>query len=368
MKSALKAVWRKIVPVPVRAKVSWAREWGLVLLNYALIRSRVANWLHRFGAWPHALFIESTNICNARCVFCAYPQMERPKVTMPMAVFRSAVDQYLAMGATEVDLTPIVGDPLVDRFIFERLDYLASRPEVTRFHFYTNAILLKPATAERLCGYDERFWIFCSFGGFDRETYHTVMGVDKFEEAVANIRGLIEEKKKRGSRIRVQVNLRVPKGSEKGEFWDYICAERERGAIVVDGVDDYDNWGGKITPEVLQGAGLVPKPPPVHQGPCHRLLTGPVILADGRVNACCCRDVEATLIIGDVTKTPLKEILAGPELRELLDRHEREDFPEICKRCTKYESLYPGWMRGPAWRFFQRLIGGSRQKSYNPPR
>ncbi|MCX5789400.1 MAG: radical SAM protein [Elusimicrobia bacterium] len=334
----LRRLYRAVVPAALRERAAYAREWLALIANYLLVRSRC--W--KVGVRPHALYIEGTNICNAACVFCAYPQMQRPKVTMTMEVFRKAVDEYAALGLREVDLTPIVGDPFVDPHLFERLDYLKAKPEVKRFHFYTNTILLRPGTAERLMGYGERFWIFCSFGGFDRETYHRVMGVDRLEQAVANIRTLIETKKAAGSTVGLHVNLRVPKGNAKGEFWEYLLARQAEGLVAVDGVDDYDNWGGKIGEEVLRGAGLVPKPPPVHNGPCRRLLTGPVILADGRVNACCCRDVEATLIIGDVKTRPLADILSGPELKELIRRHERKDFPEICKTCTKYQSLWTG--------------------------
>lgn len=337
----LQAVYR-LLPRALRERLAYWREWGTLLVNYALVRSRVANLFHRFGAWPHALYVEGTNICNAKCVFCAYPQMERPKVTMPMELFRKAVDEHLAVGGREVDLTPIVGDPFVDKFLFERLDYLAALPRVRRFHFYTNAILMRPGAAERLMGYGERFWIFCSFGGFDRATYGRIMGVDKFDDAVANIRRLIEAKIAVKSAIRVQVNLRVPKGSETGEFWEYLQRRKAEGVIGVDGVDDYDNWGGMISDEALRGSRLVPKPPPAHRGACRRLLTGPVVLADGRVNACCCRDVEATLIIGDITRRPLGDILAGPELKGLIARHERGDFPAICRSCTKYQSVWDG--------------------------
>ncbi|MBI3548998.1 MAG: radical SAM protein [Elusimicrobia bacterium] len=359
MNSTIRSIARTVLPKTARHKLAALYEWGGVLANYSMMRSSIANAL--FGpisARPNALYIEGTNICNARCVFCAYPQMERPKVVMSMDVFRSAIDQHLAMGSTEVDLTPIVGDPFVDRFLFERLDYLASKHEVQGYHFYSNVILMKPEVIERLVKYDERLSIFCSFGGFDRETYHRVMGVDKFDEAVTAIRGLIEAKVRTNSRIRVQVNLRTPLGNPQGEFWDYLRSMRDRDVISIDSIEDFDNWGGDITDETLRGAGLVPKPPPVHRGPCHRLITSPVVLADGRVNACACRDVEATLIIGDLKKDSLKDILAGPKLREYLVRHERGDFPEACKTCTRYDSLYPKWMRGPLWKFFQWIIGG----------
>lgn len=340
--SIVKAAYRRLLSRKLREKIAYAREWAALLANYLLVRSPLLNRFHRFGVRPHALYIEGTNICNARCVFCAYPQMERPKVTMPLDLFRKAVDQHLSLGMSEVDLTPIVGDPFVDKYLFERLDDLASRPELSRFHFYTNAILLKPEQVPRLLSYGERFWIFCSFGGFDRETYHRIMGVDKFDEAVANIRLLIDKKAETLSTIRVSVNLRVPPGSENGEFWDYLRRRQADGVITLGRVDDFDNWGGLISEEVLRQAGLTPKPPPRHRGTCRRLLTGPVVLADGRVNACCCRDVEATLIIGDLKSESLEQVLSGSKLKELIARHETGDFPEICRRCTKYQPVWEG--------------------------
>ncbi|MEK7383311.1 MAG: radical SAM protein [Elusimicrobiota bacterium] len=341
-----RAAWRAAVPTRLRGEVSDARERVGDLLSYALMRIR-----------PHTLYIEGTNICNARCVFCAYPQMKRSKATMPMETFQRVVEQYLALGHAEVDLTPIVGDPFVDRHLLERLDFLASRAEVKGFHFYTNAILMKPDILERLVAYDGRFTIFCSFGGFDRKTYHRVMGVDKFDEAVANIRGLIDAKELKRSKISIQVNLRAPKGSESGEFWDYLIRREREGLLTVDAVDDFDNWGGDISETTLRQAGLVPKPPPIHRGPCRRLLTGPTVLADGRVNACCCRDIEATLIIGDVHAEPLSDILSGAPIRGLLERHARGDYPKACRDCTRYESIYPAWMQGWVWRLLDHFHG-----------
>ncbi|OGS37403.1 MAG: hypothetical protein A2506_08445 [Elusimicrobia bacterium RIFOXYD12_FULL_66_9] len=345
-----KAAWRAALPARLRRKISEARERAGDLADYAMMRSCFVNALRPTRIHPHTLYIEGTNICNARCVFCAYPQMKRAKSTMPLETFERVVEQYLALGHAEVDLTPIVGDPFADRHLFERLDFLASHPAVRGFHFYTNAILMKPEIAERLASYDRRFTIFCSFGGFDRQTYHTIMGVDKFEEAVANIRGLIDAKERKGSAISIQVNLRVPKGNEQGEFWDYLLRGKREGLIALDAVDDFDNWGGDISEPTLRQAGLVPKLPPVHRGPCRRLLTGPTILADGRVNACCCRDVEATLTIGDVGSQPLSDILSGAPIRGLLERHARGDYPKACRDCTRYESVYPAWMHGWIWR------------------
>lgn len=343
--SVARAAWRAVVSARMRAKLSAERERAADLANYLLLRSPLAGLFSRDRIRPHSLFIEGTNICNARCVFCAYPQMKRPKTAMPMETFRRIVEEYLTLGRGEVDLTPIVGDPFVDRHLFERLDFLAAQPRVTGYHFYTNAILMKPDIIERLVAHDERFAIFCSFGGFDRETYRTMMGVDKFEEAVTNIRGLIDAKQRARSRICVQVNLRVPKGRTSGEFWEYLLSKKAAGLISMDAVNEFDNWGGAISTQALAQAGLAAKPAPAHAGPCRRLLTGPMVLADGRVNACCCRDIEATLIVGDARTEPLAKILSGAPLQGLLERHTRGDFPQACRECTRYESIYPSWIR-----------------------
>ena len=56
------------------------------------------------------------------------------------------------MGGSEVDLTPIVGDPFADRFLFERLDYLNSLPDIRRFHFSRMRYSWDRKTLPKTCG------------------------------------------------------------------------------------------------------------------------------------------------------------------------------------------------------------------------
>lgn len=324
----------------------WLKSDGRarILLHYALLRwPWLTRWIHA-RARPAALLIEGTNICNAECVFCAYPQMQRPKTTMPMEIFKKAVDEWTAMGQTVVGLTPIVGDPLLDRHLFERLDDLFSRPTITGCHFFTNAIFMRPDMPERLAGYGRRLTLLFSIGGFDRETYGRIMGVDRFDEVSRNMKLLVEAKARLNSGMNLEIRPRAPKAGEKGEFWDYLKKIEAEGLLRMGPSTPYDNWGGQIAEETLREAGLPPAPAPAHRGPCRHAITGPVVLADGRVNACCCRDVEATLVIGDLKVEPLNDILSGSRLTDLLKRQARGDFPEACRRCTFYESVYSEWL------------------------
>ena len=55
-----------------------------------------------------------------------------------------------------------------------------------------------------------------------------------------------------------------------------------------------------------------------------------------------------------------KELLSGDKLHELIEQHDHGDLPPVCQRCTYYDSLYPGWMRGRLYPLFARLFGGNR--------
>jgi MoaA/NifB/PqqE/SkfB family radical SAM enzyme len=300
--------------------------------------------LARQRGLPRGLHIEGTNVCNAKCVFCAYPQMKRPKQTMAMPLFRRIIDEYVAMGGRNVSLTPIVGDPFVDPYLFERLDDLHRRPEIVYFYFYTNAILMKPGVSERLMAYGDKLRVKVSMGGFDRATYRVLMGVDQFERVQRRIEAFIDAKRRTGSSIGFVIAVRCPSEKCAGAFWETIGAWRDEGLLTIelaDGFGDgFDTWAGKISRAELRRVGLRPMPKPYKRGACEMLYTKPVILADGRVNACACRDVEAELIVDDVERSSLAAIWNGKGIDDIIDRHERGDFPDVCRRCTFYISVY----------------------------
>jgi radical SAM protein with 4Fe4S-binding SPASM domain len=344
VRSLLKSTLRSLLPAGARARV---RRWLDVLdteLHYRFRRGPIRRRLEKLRRIPRGLHVEGTNICNARCVFCAYPQMERRKQTMSMPDFVRVVDQYLAMGGHHVSLTPIVGDPFVDKHLFERLDHLMALEAVTGISFYTNAILMTRERSERLMAYASKLHVHVSWGGFDRETWNRVMGVEKFEAARDAVLDFLEVQERAlargGRKLRFTLALRCPPRSCSGELWEKIRGCRERGLVEVAALDDYDSWAGKIPAEELEAAGLTPRKMPYKRGACELLFTKPVVLADGRVNACACRDVEAELIVGNVHEKPLSEIWAGDAITDLIERHERGDYPDVCRRCTYFVSVY----------------------------
>ena len=67
-----------------------------------------------------------------------------------------------------------------------------------------------------------------------------------------------------------------------------------------------------------------------------------IIGSNGLVNACACRDANYTLSIGDLKKTNLTNIinLKNKKYKDLIERQEKNDFPDVCKSCDFYKSIY----------------------------
>jgi MoaA/NifB/PqqE/SkfB family radical SAM enzyme len=315
-------------------------ERAVTELTYRFRRQRIEELLVEAQRVPRGLHLEATNICNARCVFWAYPQMERPKQTMSMEMFRDIIDQYVASGGSHVSLTPIVGDPFVDPLLFERLDYLAELDAIESFYFFTNAILMNRDASQQLMRYGDRLRVCISMGGFDRETYHRVMGVDRFESVWPNLEAFLEEVESSGSEISLEIHVRCGPEDLRGEVWGALEELERQSRLLIAQIDEYDSWAGKISPEALAESGLRPSRMPHKRGPCELLYMKPVVLANGEVNACACRDVEAELIVGDLGEQSLEEVFEGDALTELRNRQMRGDFPDVCQRCSYYVSVF----------------------------
>jgi hypothetical protein len=75
---------------------------------------------------PEIVQIESTNICNAKCVFCPRDDMERRQGIMDMALFTKVVDECAELGIEHVRMHNY-GEPFVDRQLVDKVRYAKQR-------------------------------------------------------------------------------------------------------------------------------------------------------------------------------------------------------------------------------------------------
>jgi radical SAM protein with 4Fe4S-binding SPASM domain len=105
----------------------------------------------------------------------------------------------------------------------------------------------------------------------------------------------------------------------------------------------YNNWGGYITSADVKGLDIdINSSASYKKGACVMLFNSIMVMADGTVNGCPCRDVDASLKIGDLHQQPLSEILSCRNriYMQLIEEQQNGHYPSVCKNCDFYKSIY----------------------------
>ena len=287
------------------------------------------------------LSIETTNICNADCVFCANSVMERRKEPLSMEKFRKAVDEFAGMGGNEIDFNVTIGDPLLDPRILERARYVRRYPQFSGVGFVTTLQWLHRFDL------DEFFssgitWVAVSTVLSGREAYRDFFRVDKYDQMRSNLTRLIEENNWRGRPLAVEVAVKpTPEPIDDiVNHPDFLAIEHLLGidlAMQVRSQGFYaDDWLGAVAlPAYLKKRPLIPRA----FRPCRLLYSGLMLYSNGKVGACACRDFEASseLILGNVGDESLESMWKGQHLIRL--RHNwrtKNTVPDICRTCRHY--------------------------------
>jgi MoaA/NifB/PqqE/SkfB family radical SAM enzyme len=330
---ALYLLWRKFC-------------WFLdALLGRLFFPFRARKIVSRLESSLPGLSVETINICNANCIFCAYQFQKRPRGTMDLDLFRKIIDEYADMGGGSLGLTPTVGEALLDKHLIERIQYARSRPEITSIFMFSNMISLDRVGAENLV-HSGISSIIVSVSGLDAAQYKRVYRSDMYSKVITNIGTLIAANKAAGSPVDVSLTMRSDRPlSEVVKSADYIGLAEAMGADKISIKFRYDDWSGRIKPSMLSGGMKIRSLMPARISPCSIMFTGPMIFWDGCVGACGCRDVDAdSLIIGDIRKQHLGEIWFGPEIAKLRNEFLTKSIQPICDNCTHYTNL-ASWAR-----------------------
>jgi MoaA/NifB/PqqE/SkfB family radical SAM enzyme len=309
---------------------------------------------HRHVEPTATLMTGVTNICNAKCVFCAYPKVVANKTlqtgVMPFETFKKAVDEWAALGGQNIDLTPVVGDPLVDPGVLDKIRYAIQKAGVKNVYLTTNAILInRNDTYKKLIDLGVA-GIFISTQGTDKAMYEKVYGVEKFEDMISGVRNLMRYNKEKGEPTHIVVRFRnAEKPSQivrSQVFKEYIkpyLSEKVRVNFTV----DFDNWGGTILAEELPGNMKMRKLPERLDVPCKGLF-GFSMRHDGNVRLCGCRLTKTDmddLVVGNIKEHTLQEISQSEKAWKIIKGFYSGVRPETCVGCTMYQPIDQKWLQ-----------------------
>jgi hypothetical protein len=295
----------------------------------------------------HALGIETSSLCNLECRFCAYVKKSSPKVVMSDAFFKECIAQALDMGYCHFDLTPCTGDVFMDRGVFNKLEHMESTAGVKGYSFFTNFTIPKSKDVKRLFDLPKLTDLAVSIYGYDPKTFVDItQSTEKvYRRLVYNLETFLGENARR--KFSCQFSLHPGVASLRGrtsEITRLIERLRKIGIAVKVSKGVYNNWGGYVTNEDVRGLPIdIVGPNLIYKnGACVRLFTTVQIMATGIVNGCACRDVDATLRLGDLKETPLRDLISSrnPNYMALIEQQQKGQFQAICQSCDMYASIY----------------------------
>ena len=323
--------------------LKWARNIR-ISIACKVNRSRGREYIPAKRQW---LSIETSSICNLNCHFCAYPKKISPKVVMDTDFFRNCVEQAVELGYKSIDLTPCTGDVFMDRKLAEKLQYLDRHPSIAGYSFHTNFTIPRKQDIERILNCKKLIDLTVSVYGHDPRSFVAMTrGPEKlYNRLVYNLEYLLDRTQQRQIPLRIAFHsaARTLRGKNSALI-DVLKRFSARGFEVRIQKGLYNNWGGAVTskdvehlPITVLDNDMINK-----NGACVRLFNHVQIMATGIVNGCACRDADATLRMGDLHAKPLKEIISANNKRymQLIDDQQQGKFPEICRNCDFYASIY----------------------------
>jgi radical SAM protein with 4Fe4S-binding SPASM domain len=298
----------------------------LLLSNAKPVRRLlVASGRERATRLPDIVQIESTNLCNAKCVFCPRDEMHRRQGVMEVDLFRKIVDECAALGITHVRVHNY-GEPFLDRQLVDKVRYAKSKG-IAEVGMISNGSLIDEDTARGMieAGLDA---INISVDASGKETFERTRVNLKYDDVIGNVRTLVRLRNETGRR-RPKLILSFVRQNNSADEQAFI----EEWRTVADKihVTDLHNWAGTLnaTSDV--------------QFPCYRLWQTFTVLWDGRVSLCCA-DFDGRHILGDLRTSTIAQIWNSTAYRAVRRQHLESGGPEICRSCDLPKKDSPLWV------------------------
>ena len=319
------------------------------------------------STFPSTLYLEATNRCDSECQTClrTFNTLEPPK-DLTLAEVQRIVEQ--CPGLERVVLHGI-GEPLLNKQIFEIVAYLKARGTAVLFN--SDAISLTQKRAAQLIdsGLDE---YRVSMDAATRETYAKIRGVDQFPRVIRNVSYLVSLQQQQGCSkprvsmwfttlkanldelpafIRLAAQLGVPEvNAQRLVFYGQGLAvqeqslhrrleERQQG-LLAEAETLAQQYGitfkasGATTP--LQSLhGVAPDQRP--WAGCQRPWTLSYVTANGNVLPCCISPWTTksyrNLVLGNAFTTEFAHVWNGERYQQFRQDFESEVAPDPCRGC-----------------------------------
>ncbi|MDR0581234.1 MAG: radical SAM protein [Holosporaceae bacterium] len=289
-------------------------------------------------AFPKHIWIELTNICNSRCLFCAHRKMSRKRSEINPNLYKRILQEAAREGVKKIGLFAN-GEPFISKNLAEYIR-LAKNIGIEYVYITTNGTL---ATKERLIeviesGLDS---IKFSINAGSEETYELVHGISGFNKVKENIRFLYDYRGKTKKIFNIFITFVVTKYTEDeldkfekefSVFADgilFVKAERQSCCFSFDEFERFRCKG--LNKDVFEDKSSYDK---ICRYPFMKLL----VSCEGYLTPCG-NDFQNSLAVADLNKISLKEAWNCDTLKKLRKVHIDGNLDNtLCYNCRNSES------------------------------
>ena len=288
-------------------------------------RLLLATGRDRAPSMPEIVQIESTNICNAKCVFCPRDDMHRKQGIMTVELFRKIVDEAVELGITHIRMHNY-GEAFIDKRLVEKVRY-AKEKGIKEVGVISNGSLITEKVARGMieAGLDA---INISVDASGKEVFESTRIGLKYDKVIANIERLVRLRSESGMR-RPKLILSFVRQNNSADEQAFI----EHWRTIADKVHvtDLHNWAGTLNTESDVNY------------PCYRPWLTFTVLWDGRVSLCCA-DFDGKTVLGNLNTSTIQEIWNAEPYRNARRQHLESGGPDICRSCDLPRKDSPLWI------------------------
>lgn len=301
--------------------------------HYTEIRDIVKNNPAVVFTGPSYLEIEITGECTLDCIFCYRKTLGQVHKNMGIDTMKKIIEEMRAFNLPYTVCFGGSGEPADHPDFYALMDIICDENLAEQLIVETNGIKADSNFKSYLSTQGhEKIKVIINNNGMDKASYLKLHGSDSFEKVFSNILSL-NELNSSGERVYLQ----IMKINETDEF---APGDEQRSYLD----KFYDFWEGYKVPIILQKqntySGRIKDRrysdlSPLKRVPCWHLQRDLYILSDGTV-AYCKQDIDGEKGYGNITTTPLKEILIAQKGSFVNNYSDIFPSKPDCKNCDEW--------------------------------
>ena len=277
------------------------------------------------------LTVENTTYCGANCIMCPREKYHYSWKHMDTEFFKKIIDQAVKLGMQSLDACGF-GDPFMDPEYRDKLAYIKEKYPHIKVYTSTTGHLIDSKRLPWVCELIDTIKI--SHYGFSKSVFEKIhRGSLKYEKVVKNIEELLGISKEDRPYVIMQF-LIFPENEHQVKEWkNYWEPKADEVMIWLP-----HNYGGSLYSKYLNHPEEMRKSKPRS---CGRPFKGNLFVRENGEVSMCCFDFDRQLVIGDLRRQNLRDILEWGPLRKIRVVHTKGTYDEcdyICKDC---DQIYP---------------------------